>query len=66
MCLLVVASRVVAGEPLIVGANRDEVLERPSTAVTVLDAGPPRILGGRDELSGAPGSPSTSTASAPG
>ncbi len=52
MCLLVVASRVVAGEPLIVGANRDEVVERPSTAVTVLDEGPPRIVGGRDELSG--------------
>ena len=52
MCLLVVASRMVPGEPLIVGANRDEVLERPSTAVTVLDVGPPRILGGRDELSG--------------
>jgi uncharacterized protein with NRDE domain len=52
VCLLVVASRVVAGEPLIVGANRDEVLERPSTAVTVLDEGPPRVVGGRDELSG--------------
>ena len=52
MCLLVVASQLVAGEPLIVGANRDEILERPSTAVTVLDEGPPRILGGRDELSG--------------
>jgi uncharacterized protein with NRDE domain len=52
MCLLVVASRIVPGEPLIVGANRDEVLERPATAVTVLEAGPPRILGGRDELSG--------------
>jgi uncharacterized protein with NRDE domain len=52
VCLLVVASQVVAGEPLIVGANRDEVLERPSTAVTVLDGGPPRVLGGRDELSG--------------
>jgi uncharacterized protein with NRDE domain len=52
VCLLVVASRVVRGEPLVVGANRDEVLERPSTAVTVLDSGPPRIVGGRDELSG--------------
>ena len=52
MCLLVVASQLVAGEPLIVGANRDEILERPSTSITVLDAGPPRILGGRDELSG--------------
>ncbi len=46
MCLLVVASQVVADEPLIVGANRDEILERPSTSVTVLDEGPPRILGG--------------------
>ena len=52
MCLLVVASQVVDGEPLIVGANRDEILERPSTAVTVLDDGPPRVLGGRDDLSG--------------
>lgn len=52
MCLLVVASRIVPDEPLIVGANRDEVLDRPSTPVTVLAAGPPRVLGGRDELSG--------------
>lgn len=52
MCLLVVASRMVEGEPLIVGANRDEVLDRPSTSVTELAAGPPRVLGGRDELSG--------------
>ena len=52
MCLLVVASQVVPGEPLIVGANRDEVLDRPATPITVLDVGPPRILGGRDELSG--------------
>jgi uncharacterized protein with NRDE domain len=52
MCLLVVASRVAPGEPLLVGANRDEVLERPSTAITLLEPGPPRIVGGRDELSG--------------
>ena len=52
MCLLVVATQLVTDEPLIVGANRDEVLERPATAMTVLDHGPPRILGGRDELSG--------------
>ena len=52
VCLLVVASQLVADEPLIVGANRDEVLDRPSTAVTVLDPGPPRVVGGRDELSG--------------
>jgi uncharacterized protein with NRDE domain len=52
MCLLVVASQIVPGEPLIVGANRDELLDRPSTSMTVLDEGPPRVLGGRDELSG--------------
>ncbi|HEY6427886.1 MAG TPA: NRDE family protein [Acidimicrobiales bacterium] len=52
MCLLVVAFQLVPDAPLIVGANRDEVLERPSTALTVLHPGPPRVLGGRDELSG--------------
>lgn len=52
MCVLVVASRIVPDEPLIVGANRDEVLDRPSTPVTLLSPGPPRVLGGRDELSG--------------
>src|SRR5579871_6413655 len=52
MCLLVVASRMVRDEPLIVGANRDEVLDRPSTPVTLLSEGPPRVIGGRDELSG--------------
>ncbi|HEX3334161.1 MAG TPA: NRDE family protein [Acidimicrobiales bacterium] len=52
MCLLVVASRIVPGEPLIVGANRDEILERPSTSMTVLSETAPRILGGRDEQSG--------------
>jgi uncharacterized protein with NRDE domain len=46
------ASRVVPEEPLIVGANRDELLDRPATPVTVLAEGPPRVLGGRDELSG--------------
>ncbi len=52
MCLLVVASQLVPGAPLIVGANRDEVLDRPSTSLTVLDSGSPRVLGGRDEQSG--------------
>jgi uncharacterized protein with NRDE domain len=52
MCLLLVASRVVPGVPLLVGANRDEYLDRPSEAVTVLDEGPPRILGGRDLRAG--------------
>jgi uncharacterized protein with NRDE domain len=52
MCLLLVASRVVPGVPLLVGANRDEYLDRPSEAVSVLDDGPPRIIGGRDLRAG--------------
>jgi uncharacterized protein with NRDE domain len=55
MCLLVMAWRVVPEAPLIVGANRDELVDRPSTPVTVLagaaGAGP-RILGGRDDQAG--------------
>src|SRR4051812_25845734 len=38
--------------PLIVGANRDELLERPAVPMTVLQDAGPRILGGRDELAG--------------
>jgi uncharacterized protein with NRDE domain len=52
MCLLVMISRVDDEAPLVVGANRDEYLERPATAVTVLQSSSPRILGGRDEEAG--------------
>jgi len=52
MCLLIVFTRTLPDSPLVVAANRDERLDRPATAMTVLDAGPPRILGGRDELAG--------------
>ena len=52
VCLLVMASRVVPDEPLIVGANRDELMERPATPITVLAPSGPRVLGGRDEQSG--------------
>jgi uncharacterized protein with NRDE domain len=52
VCLLVVASRLAPDEPLIVGANRDEVIDRPSVAVTVLAEGPPRVIGGRDVQAG--------------
>jgi uncharacterized protein with NRDE domain len=52
VCLLVVVSRVDPGAPLVVAANRDERLDRPATAVTVLRAGDPRVLGGRDEEAG--------------
>ncbi|HVA07119.1 MAG TPA: NRDE family protein [Acidimicrobiales bacterium] len=52
MCLLVVASRVVPGTPVLVGANRDEFLSRPAVSAVVLRADTPRIIGGRDEQSG--------------
>ena len=38
--------------PLVVGANRDEFLERPAVPMTVLREDEPRVLGGRDELAG--------------
>src|ERR1700722_1741674 len=38
--------------PLVVGANRDERLARPATAMGVLRESGPRILGGRDEVAG--------------
>jgi len=52
MCLLAVLFRVRRDEPLVVAANRDEFLERPASPVQVLRAGPPRVLGGRDEVAG--------------
>jgi uncharacterized protein with NRDE domain len=52
VCLLVVAFGVIPGTPLLVGANRDEFLSRPAVAMTTLEVGPPRLLGGRDEQSG--------------
>ncbi len=38
--------------PLVVGANRDEWLDRPARAITVLRERDPRTLGGRDERAG--------------
>ena len=52
MCLLVTVSRDHPESPLMVAANRDELLDRPAVAMTVLQAAGPRILGGRDELAG--------------
>jgi uncharacterized protein with NRDE domain len=52
MCLLVVAWHHTEQWPLVVGANRDEWLDRPSTTITVLHESKPRILGGRDERAG--------------
>lgn len=52
MCLLIALFRVVPGMPLVVAANRDERLDRPAVAATVLREQEPRILGGRDLLAG--------------
>ncbi len=52
MCLLLVAWQYVEEWPLLVGANRDEWLDRPATAITVLRDADPTVLGGRDERAG--------------
>jgi uncharacterized protein with NRDE domain len=52
MCLIIVLNGVDEEMPLVVAANRDERFNRPATAMTVLQAVGPRILGGRDELAG--------------
>ena len=52
MCLLIVLSRVVPGFPLVVAANRDERLDRPAEAMTVLRTASPRTIGGRDAQAG--------------
>ena len=52
MCLLIVLSRARRDLPVVVAANRDERLERPATAMTVLREAGPRALGGRDEQAG--------------
>lgn len=51
MCLLIVLSRVHPDGPLVVAANRDELLAREAVPMTTLSA-TPRVLGGRDALLG--------------
>ena len=52
VCLLVLLFGVDPDAPLVVAANRDERLDRPAVAMTVLAEGGPRILGGRDNKAG--------------
>ncbi|HTZ08505.1 MAG TPA: NRDE family protein [Acidimicrobiales bacterium] len=52
MCLLVVVSALDPAAPLVVGANRDERLDRPSVPMAVLRHAGPRVLGGRDGQAG--------------
>ncbi len=51
MCTLVLAHRVFPTAPLVVAANRDEFLDRPSSGPRVY-AGSPRVLMPRDEVAG--------------
>ena len=52
MCLLVVVWHLDPGMPLVIGANRDERLDRPAQSMTVLRPSGPRVLGGLDEEAG--------------
>ena len=52
MCLLVVAFQLFEDAPLLIGANRDELLNRPAVSMTVLRPEAPRVLGGQDQQSG--------------
>lgn len=52
MCLVIAVSGLDPDLPLVVAANRDERLDRPARAMTVLQPAGPRILGGRDERAG--------------
>jgi hypothetical protein len=48
----VVAFRLFEDTPLLIGANRDEFLNRPAVTMTVLRQEEPRVLGGQDQQSG--------------
>lgn len=50
MCTLLVAHRLFPGAPLVVAANRDELLSRPASGPKVY-CGSPRVLAPRDEVS---------------
>lgn len=52
MCTLVAATRVWAGAPLVIAANRDERLDRPAEPPALRDDGPLRVLAPRDAQAG--------------
>src|SRR6187431_411276 len=51
MCTIALLIDVVAGAPIVLAANRDELYERPTRPPEILVASP-RIAGGVDALSG--------------
>jgi uncharacterized protein with NRDE domain len=50
MCLLAVFFKSHPAAPLVLAANRDEYLSRPSSPIQVLEENGGRIVGGRDDL----------------
>lgn len=52
MCTLVLAAHVFADHPLVVVANRDEMLDRPSSPPLVWRGGPIEFIAPRDDLAG--------------
>jgi hypothetical protein len=51
MCTLIVAHHLFAREPLVVAANRDEMLARPASGPRIME-GATRVLMPRDEVAG--------------
>ncbi|MFM8410648.1 MAG: NRDE family protein, partial [Alphaproteobacteria bacterium] len=51
MCTLALFSRVLPGLPLVVAANRDEFLARPTASPGLLSDAP-QVFGGRDLVAG--------------
>lgn len=52
MCTLAVYLGAFPAYPLVVAANRDEMLARPAAPPTLLRSEPPRAVGGRDLIAG--------------
>ncbi|MEL7305527.1 MAG: NRDE family protein, partial [Myxococcota bacterium] len=52
MCLVILAYRTHRGVSFLLGANRDEDRARPTEGMQLLEAGPPRLAGGRDLRAG--------------
>jgi uncharacterized protein with NRDE domain len=52
MCTILLAWRIVPGAPIVLAANRDELLDRPSLPPHLLREEPPLVAGGSDLLAG--------------
>jgi uncharacterized protein with NRDE domain len=52
MCTLIVGHRIDADTPLLVGANRDEALDRPASPPAIRTEGPVPVLAPRDDRAG--------------